>query len=107
MKILLDECVLWPVYKLFVGHDCDCEPVQRRGWGGVKNGALLRLADGEFDIFVTSDQSLRYHQNLTGFRIAVLQLSTNKLKRIVAAAASLQTAVQALQPREFRVLSIP
>lgn len=105
MKILLDECVPWPIYMLLVGHDC--EPVQRRGWGGIKNGALLRLAEGEFDVFVTSDQSIRYQQNLTGFRIAVIQLSTNKLKRIVAAAASLQDAVKTLQPGEFRMLAIP
>ena len=52
MKILLDECVPWPIYKLLPDHQC--VPAQRRGWGGVKNGALLRLADPEFDLFITA-----------------------------------------------------
>jgi hypothetical protein len=27
-----------------------------RSEGGVKNGELIRLAEGEFDLFITSDQ---------------------------------------------------
>jgi hypothetical protein len=96
MKILLDECVPWPLHKILAGHAC--EPVQRRGWAGIKNGELLRLAEADFEAFITSDQSLRYQQNLTGFRIAILQLSTNKLKPIVAAAATVQAAVASRLP---------
>jgi hypothetical protein len=40
--------------------------VQKRGWKGIKNGALLNLAAVEFDLFVTSDQNIRYQQNLLG-----------------------------------------
>lgn len=105
MKILLDECVPWPLYKLLTAHDCTS--VQRRGWGGIKNGELLRLAENEFDLFITADQRLRYQQNLTGSRIAVLQLSTNKLAPIVAAKLMIEAAVAAIQPGEFRALQIP
>jgi len=42
MRILLDECVFWPIYKLL--PDQQCVAVQQRGWGGVKNGAMLRLS---------------------------------------------------------------
>lgn len=41
MKILLDECVPWPMHKLLPGHEC--VSVQKRGWGGTKNGDLLRI----------------------------------------------------------------
>ena len=58
MRILLDECVPWPIQKLLGGHEC--VTVKQRGWMGIKNGDLLGLAEGEFDLFVTSDQSLRY-----------------------------------------------
>lgn len=105
MTILLDECVPWPIHRILAAHDC--VPVQRRGWGGIKNGALLRLAEPDFDAFITSDQSLRYQQNLTGFRIAILQLSTNNLNRILAASALVQSTVASLQPGEVRVLQIP
>jgi hypothetical protein len=104
MRILLDECVPWPMHKLLVGHECTT--AQKRGWGGIKNGDLLRLAEGEFDLFITSDQNLRYQQNLAGSRIAVLELSTNKLRRIRAAASEIQSAVAAIQPGGFRRLEI-
>src|SRR4051794_7475556 len=105
MKILLDECVPWPIYKLLTSHEC--VPVQRRGWSGIKNGELLRLAEVEFDLFITADQSLRYQQNLTGSRLAILQLSTNKLEPILKARSQMEASVASMQPGDFRVLQIP
>ncbi len=105
MKVLLDECVPWPLHKLLPGHDCTT--VQQRGWGGLKNGDLLAEAAGKFDLFVTADQNLRYQQNLSGRRIAVLELSTNDLRRIRAAAASIRAAVEGIQSGQFRHLNIP
>ena len=57
------------------------------GWKSVKNGELLDLAEATFDLFITSDQGLVYQQNLSGRRIAILQLSTNKLRAVETAAA--------------------
>ncbi len=105
MRILLDECVPWPMHKLLAGHDCTT--AQRRGWGGFTNGDLLRLAEGEFDLFITSDQNLRYQQNLAGRTMPILELSTNDLRRIQAAAAEIETVVRTLRPGEFRHLDIP
>ena len=75
MRILLDECVPWPMRHLLSGHNCT--NVQKRGWKGTKNGILLTLAASEFDLFITSDQNIRYQQNVTGSTIAVLELSSN------------------------------
>lgn len=54
MRILLDECVPWPMRHLLSGHECT--NVQKQGWKGTKNGVLLALATSEFDLFITSDQ---------------------------------------------------
>ena len=105
MKILLDECVPWPMHKLLTGHSCST--VQDLGWGGIKNGDLLQRAEGEFDLFITSDQNLRYQQNLTGRRIAILELSTNDISRIQAASSLIEDALEKIQPDEFRQLTIP
>lgn len=105
MKILLDECVPWPLHKLLAGHECST--AQQRGWGGIKNGDLLRLAAGQFDLFITSDQNIRYQQNLAGRQIAILELSTNDYRRIRAAAALIQAAIASLAVTEFRQLEIP
>ena len=50
----------------------DCTTVQEAGWSGKENGELLALADASFDVVVTIDRNLRYQQNLTGRRIALL-----------------------------------
>ena len=105
MKILLDECVPWPMHRLLTGHEC--RTAQQQGWGGVKNGQLLQLAESEFDLFITSDQNLRYQQNLSGRSIAILELSTNKLHRIEAAANLIQATIAAMKPAEFQRLEIP
>ena len=64
--------------------------VQAQGWSGIRNSDLLRRAESDFDLFITSDQNIRYQQNLTGQRIAILELSTNDLRRIRAAAALIE-----------------
>lgn len=105
MKILLDECVPWPMHKFLRGHSCST--VQGQGWGGIKNGDLLKRAEGEFDLFITSDQNIRYQQNLAGRRIAILELSTNDISRIEAAKSLLEDALKNIKPDEFRQLTIP
>ena len=105
MRILLDECVPWPMHKLLLGHECSS--AQKCGWGAVKNGELLRLAEREFELFITSDQGIRYQQNLSGRRIAILELSTNDLRRIEASKGALEAVVATMRPGEFRSIPIP
>ena len=105
VKILLDECVPWPMHKIFVGHECTA--VKECGWGGIKNGELLQLAEGNFDVFITADQNIRYQQNLAGRRIPIIELSTNNLRRVLASSALLHSAVATIKPGEFRQLDIP
>ena len=105
MRILLDECVPWPMHKLLVGHECTT--AQMCGWGGIKNGELLSRAEGGFELFITSDQNIRYQQNLAGFRIAIVELSTNDLRRLEAAGQLLRAAIQAIQIGEIQRLEVP
>ena len=91
--------------KLLPGHTCT--NAQKRGWSAVKNGDLIRLAETEFDLFITCDQNIRYQQNLTGRRIAILELSSNDLRRIIAAGAEIGAAVPAIQPGDYVHLTIP
>ncbi|MCL2640822.1 MAG: DUF5615 family PIN-like protein [Phycisphaerales bacterium] len=105
MRILLDECVPWPLHKVLAGHEC--RTVQQSGWGGIKNGELLKLAETQFDLFVTADQNLRYQQNLANRRVAIIQLSTNKLRPLQAASDVIRTAIAGIQPGQFLMLDVP
>ena len=93
------------MHKLLVGHDCTT--AQQRGWGGIKNGDLLCLAEGEFDLFITSDQNIPYQQNLSEHSIPILVLSTNDLRCVLAGADEIRRAVADMQPRQVRYLQIP
>lgn len=105
MKILLDECVPLPLRDILDRYTCRTAP--QMGWKNIRNGELLDLAEGEFDLFITADQGVRYQQNLSGRQIAILKLSTNKLGLIKAAAGQIQEAVDSTGPTEFRRLEIP
>jgi len=74
---------------------------------GIKNGELLALAAKEFDLFITSDQNIRYQQNLLGSPIAVLELSTNDLRRIRAAACMIRAEVSKIKLGAYRRIVVP
>jgi predicted nuclease of predicted toxin-antitoxin system len=105
MRILLDECVPWPMHRLLVSHSCTS--VQSPGWSGIRNSELLRRAEARFDLLITSDQNIRYQQNLSGTSIAILELSTNDLRRIQAASGLIEKAVEKIRANEFQHLHIP
>lgn len=80
MRVLLDECIDRRLAREIEGHEVVTVP--QAGWAGIKNGELLRLAQGQFDVFVTVDRNLSFQQSLPGFSIAVIVLRapTNRLK---------------------------
>jgi hypothetical protein len=80
MRILLDECVPRPLKRELV--DYEIRTVVEMGWSGRKNGELLRLMKQErFTVLITTDQNLRYQQNLgqAGVAILVLVARSNRL----------------------------
>ena len=48
------------------------------GWGGIKNGALLELAEKEFDVFLTGDRNLSFQQSITSVTRLCLIADTKK-----------------------------
>lgn len=75
MRILLDESVPHDLVAPLAEHH-EVETAQSRGWGGTKNGDLLRLIGEEgFDAFVTCDQKLPYQQNLSGISFGIIVLA--------------------------------
>lgn len=99
MKILLDECTPHVLKKLLTGFEI--KTVQDQGWSGITNGALLRLSEGQFDVFITSDQNLRYQQNLAGRQLAIIQLPTNQVPLVVKLAPKVQATLERIQTGEF------
>ena len=65
----MDECVTQELRHALIGHTV--ATVRHMGWHNVKNGELLRRADGQFDVLLTVDQNLEYQQNLKGEMITM------------------------------------
>ena len=74
MRVFLDECIDWRLSRDIIGHDV--KTARQMGWTAIKNGELLALASGQFDVFVTVDRNLAFQQNVVALPIAVLVLQS-------------------------------
>jgi len=66
------------------------------GWASKTNGELLRLAEQQFEVFLTADQKLPHQQNLPTFRIAVV---------VFAAVSNRLRDIQPLVPKALEILA--
>ena len=73
LRILLDECVPRGLKRSLRGYQLVLT-VPEAGFAGLKNGELLQRAVGNFDLFITTDKSIQYQQNLPAFAIAFVHL---------------------------------
>ncbi len=105
MKILLDECVDRRLGKDLVGHVVTTVP--KAGWANYQNGDLLRVAQAQFDAFVTVDTNIRYQQNLRRFDIAVvlLRARTTRLRDLRNLVPALLTALPTAPKGELTQIS--
>ena len=63
------------------------------GWGGLKNGRLMGLIDGSYDVFVTADKNLRYQQNLEGRKISIIEVPFNDSAKLLPLAPEILLAI--------------
>lgn len=99
MRILLDESAPRLIKTRL--PQFTIRTVQEMGWTGMRNGELLAVAEGQFDVFITADKKLRYQQNLTGRRLAVLVLPSNQVPVVTALLPAIEQALAAIQPGTF------
>jgi hypothetical protein len=101
MRLLLDECLTRLLKHDLVGHEV--MTVVEAGYSGMKNGALLRAASGDFDVLLTVDRNLPFQQNIGSLQIAVLILMAQgitypDLKPLVP---EVLASLSAIQPGEL------
>ena len=104
MKVLLDECL-----PRKLKHDLRADFVRtapEMGWASIENGALLRLAEREFDVFLTRDRNLEYQQNLAAFDLAVMVLvaPTNDIDDLRPLMDAANEALSSVKPTEVRYI---
>ncbi|MEM1054519.1 MAG: DUF5615 family PIN-like protein [Bacteroidota bacterium] len=97
IRVLLDENL---PRKLKWALAADALTVPERGWGGIKNGRLLRLAEAEFDVLLTMDRGMEYQQNLSGVDLCLVVLSavSNDIDDLLPLVPSINAAFQDAAP---------
>jgi hypothetical protein len=100
MRILVDQGTPVPLRVYLAGHQVTT--AHEAGWSDLSNGDLLAVAEGRFDLFITTDQNLQYQQNLSGRRLAILVLGTTSWPRIQRQLDAVVRAVGESVPGEYR-----
>ncbi len=97
MRVLLDESLPRRLKHELPGHQTSTVP--EAGWAGTKNGDLLRLAESDFDVFVTMDRRLPFQQNLVGLDLCIIILTarSNDIADLQTLAPALRSAVSAAE----------
>ena len=81
-----------------------------QGWSTLQNGELLSVAEAEaagFEVFVTTDKNLRYQQNLTNRKIALIVLSTTSWPRIQKIADQILLALLTMKVGDYLEMDVP
>jgi hypothetical protein len=74
LKVFFDEDVPRKLARSLPRHEI--HTVVSMQWGGIKNGALLKLIEREaFEVFLTGDKNMENQQELEGRPFAVLVMS--------------------------------
>ncbi len=97
MKILIDECLPRKLKHNLGEHDVMTVP--EAGWSGKKNGELLRLMIGVFDVFITIDNNLEYQQQLADQPVSfvVHSAQNNKFETLLPLMSDVNEALETIQ----------
>jgi glutamate racemase len=106
VRVLFDQGTPAPLRQHLSGHDIST--AYELGWGSLKNGDLLQQAEAQsFQVLVTTDQNLRYQQNLSSRKIAVVVLSTTSWPRIQKVLQRVVDAINNVQANAYVEVLIP
>ncbi|WP_420641136.1 hypothetical protein [Candidatus Leptofilum sp.] len=81
MKILFDQGTPVPLRRHLIEHTV--VTAYEQGWSKLSNGDLLQAAEeAGFQLFITTDQNLRYQQNLRERQMAIVVLLSTSWPKI-------------------------
>jgi hypothetical protein len=106
VRILFDQGTPVPLREALAQHEV--ATAYERGWSQLTNGELLDAAErGGFEVFVTTDSRLRYQQNLTSRRIAIVCLLSTSWPRIHRTVGVVVGAISSCSAGSYVEVEIP
>ena len=108
IRVLIDECLPTQLKRWLdeIDRDLEIQTIKDAGWEGMKNGVLLRAANGKFDVLVTADKNMHHQQNFVGLDISVLVYPTNRAKTVKLGVSALVQSLQKIKPGQKTVMDI-
>lgn len=104
MTVIFDENVPRPLKQFLSKHQVTS--VQELGWAGIANGELVERVDGVYDVLVLADKNLRYQQNLSDRKVAMVELPTNRWPLLKAMATRISAAVDESVPGGYTIVDL-
>ena len=105
MRVLFDNGTPRPLRRRLFGHQV--ETARERGWHTLTNGALLGQAEeAGFEVLLTTDQGIRYQQNMVNRQIAEVVLMNTDWGLIAPRTEEIRAALEGIQPGEVREVPI-
>jgi hypothetical protein len=106
VRVLFDQGTPVPLRKYLAAHQVTT--TFELGWNYLKNGELLQKSEESgFSVLVTTDQNLRYQQNLSSRNIAIVVLTTTSWPRIEREVERVTRAVDSAEPSSYVEILIP
>jgi hypothetical protein len=106
MGILFDHGTPSGIAGSLSGHDVT-EAIER-GWDRISNGELLEVAEAAgFDLLLTTDKRIRYQQNLTDRKIAIVVLGNSTWRLVRMYLDRVALAVAEATPGSYAEVDIP
>jgi hypothetical protein len=107
LRILFDKNVPVGVRLFLAPHEV--RTVVELNWPPqLENGELLKAAeDAAYDVLITSDQNIRYQQNLTGRKLALVILGSNIWPIVRNHGGAIASAVEAISMGSYQFIEIP
>lgn len=105
MKVLFDQGTPVPLRRSLSEHQV--ATAAEMGWSQLTNGDLLSAAsEAGFNVLVTTDQNLRYQQNLKDREIAVVVLMSASWPRISKQTDKVTEAIKELGTGDYIEIEI-
>ena len=100
MKILFDQGTPAPLRRFLSNHSV--QTAYEKGWSTLQNGDLIQAAENDgFEVFVTTDRNLKYQQNFTGRKIAIVVLTSTSWPRIQVKAPEISSLVDSVNSESY------
>jgi len=106
MLILFDNNTPRGLARFLSGHFV--EEARMRGWDQLANGELIVMAEqAGFEVMVTADKNIRYQQNLTARKIALVVLENSQWPMVRQVAEKIVLAINAARPGSYVEVDVP